>query len=338
MMSKTARPHVLLSAFGDEAAVGKSAVEQLAVLSALGLRYYSVRFVDLGTGVKNAMQLSEQEVDHLLELHRRYDMKVATLGSPLGKVKLIDIADGTNNAFRPFNEYLDREVAHAIALARRLETRLIRGFSFYPPKGDDPEKHFQQTVDQLAQIASRCEREGVIYGLELEANLMGSTGRMLSRLHKAVGSAAMTTVYDGANLACQNLSAERCLEEYSTMRDSIGWMHVKDYKIDPGLVWHGHVDEERLKNFVPVGDGDSGYDLVFRDFREFLPALTERMKSLGAPGVFLDLEPHLKGGGQFGGYSGPDGMGLALRSLLKMLDEAGIGYSLRDLSDVKSTT
>jgi sugar phosphate isomerase/epimerase len=336
-MASTDRPAVVLSAFADEAAVGKTAVEQLAVMAALGLTHYSVRFVDLGGGVKNVMLLDDGEVERLVALHRQYDLNVATLGSPIGKVKLVDEPDGTKNAFRPFDDYLDNEVARAIRLAQRFETKLIRGFSFYHPKGRDPEPYFQQTVDRLGRIADRCAREGMIYGLELEANLMGSTGGMLARLHRAVGSPAMVTIFDGANLACQNFSAERCYDEYVRMKDSVGWMHVKDYKIDPSLAWEGHVDEERLKNFVPVGVGDSGYDLVLRDFKERLPALTKQFQSLGVPGVILDLEPHLKGGGQFGGYSGPDGMGVALRSLLRLLDDLEIDYRLRDLSDVKTS-
>jgi sugar phosphate isomerase/epimerase len=335
-MRKNQRPSVILSAFGDEAAVGKSAVEQLAVLSALGLSHYSVRFVDLGSGVKNVMALSDEEVSRLVALHHQYDMRVATLGSPLGKVKLVDSADGTNNQFRPFADYLEREVMHAISLAHRLGTKLIRGFSFYPPKGKDPEPYFQQTVDQLARIAERCSQEGVIFGLEIEANLMGSSGLMMYRLHKAVGNKAMTTVFDGANLACQNLPAHRCYEEYLRMRDSIGWMHVKDYKIDSELVWHGHVDEDRLKNFTTVDAGDSGYEPILRDFRSRIPALTDYFKGMGAPGVVFDLEPHLKGGGQFGGFSGPDGMGVALRSLRRLLDYLDIDYHLRDLHDVKT--
>jgi sugar phosphate isomerase/epimerase len=335
MMPKPQRPSVVLSAFGDEAAVGKSAVEQLAVLSALGLTHYSVRFVDLGGGVKNVMKLSDDEVSRLVALHHQYDMRVATLGSPIGKVKLVDVADGTNNVYRPFDQYLEQDVMHAISLANRLGTKLIRGFSFYPPKGKDPEPYFQQAVDQLGKIAERCHREGVVYGLELEANLIGSTGLMLYRLHKAVGNPAMTTVYDGANLACQNYPAHRCYDEYIRMRDSVGWMHVKDYKIDPEMEWTGHVDEERLKNFVTVDAGDSGYEPVLRDFRSRLPALTTYFRALGAPGVVLDLEPHLKGGGQFGGYSGPDGMGVALRSLLRLLDYLDIDYHLRDMADVK---
>jgi hypothetical protein len=64
--------------------------------------------------------------------------------------------------------------------------------------------------------------------------------------------------------------------------------------------------------------------------------MNARMQSLGAPGVFLELEPHLKGGGQFGGFSGPDGMGVAVRALCSLLDYVGIEYSLRDMDDIRA--
>ena len=67
-----------------------------------------------------------------------------------------------------------------------------------------------------------------------------------------------------------------------------------------------------------------------RDFRTRIPALEHELKQQGVPGVFLDLEPHLKGGGQFGGFSGVDGFGVALRALLNLLDYVGIGYALTD--------
>ncbi len=327
-------PEVLLSAFGDEAAATRTAVEQLAVLSALGLSHYSVRFVDLGRGVVNVVRLANDELDELAALHRRYGMRVATIGSPLGKVKLRDVDDGTKNAYRPFGEYLEGEVARAIEIATRLGTRLIRGFSFYPPRGDDRERHFAQTVEQLGRIAARCGAAGVVFGVELEANLMGETGEMLHRLHAAVDHPALVTVYDGANLACRNLDAAACHAQYLAMADAQGWMHVKDYRIDPALAWDGHVDEDRLRNFVPVGAGDSGYDRTFADLRTRLPVLDEKMRALGAPGFFLDLEPHVRGGGQFGGYSGPDGMGIALRALCRALDAAGLTYRLRNEADL----
>ena len=50
---------VLLSAFADEAANRKTAIEQLSALSAIGLRYYSLRFIDIdGTGaVKHVVEM-----------------------------------------------------------------------------------------------------------------------------------------------------------------------------------------------------------------------------------------------------------------------------------------
>jgi hypothetical protein len=65
-----------------------------------------------------------------------------------------------------------------------------------------------------------------------------------------------------------------------------------------------------------------------------LPALTKKLNRRGIPGVFLDLEPHVRGGGQFGGTSGPDGMGIALRGLCRVLDRAEVPYHLRDFDDL----
>jgi sugar phosphate isomerase/epimerase len=328
-------PAVILSGFADECANQKTAVEQLAVFAALGLRYYSLRFVDLGSGVKNVMKLTDDEIVHLRSLHHDYGLSVATIGSPIGKVKLVDREDGTHNSFIPFEKYLDQDVRRAIDLAHRFETKLLRGFSFYPPKGDDPAEHMNQTIDQISRIAERCHDAGVVYGLEIEANLMGSTGSALAYLAEKVASPAMVTIFDGGNLACQNMGPEKCLSELRKMIASVGWMHVKDYRIDPSLQWAGYVDEERLKNFVPCDQGDSGHEAIFRELKPTLAEKTATMKSLGAPGFFVELEPHLKGGGQFGGFSGPDGMGVALRALLRLLDRAGIPYDLRDFASIE---
>jgi hypothetical protein len=65
-----------------------------------------------------------------------------------------------------------------------------------------------------------------------------------------------------------------------------------------------------------------------------LPKLEAKLKRRGIPGVFLDMEPHVKAGGQFGGSSGPDGMGVAVRGLCRVLDYIGIDYHLRDFDDI----
>ena len=89
-----------------------------------------------------------------------------------------------------------------------------------------------------------------------------------------------------------------------------------------------------LAHFVPAESGAGGHVKILKDLKEMLPSLTRRLKRRGIPGVFLDLEPHVRGGGQFGGTSGPDGMGIALRSLCGLLDKTSVKYHLRDFDDL----
>ena len=334
----TNRPTIILSAFADEAANTKTAVEQLSVLAALGLRYYSPRFVDVGgTGkVKHVTEMQSDELVRLKALHDQYGMRVASIGSRLGKVKLLDVDDGTHNKFVTDAVYRDTDVALTIRAAQALDAKLIRGFSFYHPKGHDPAQYVRQAADRLKPIVGACAEAGLVFGLEVEANLVGQNGRMLAALANAVGHPNLVCIFDGGNISSQNLSPLECLAEYRAMRDHLGWIHIKDYRVDPNLKWTGVVDEERLKNFVPCDVGDSGHELILRDLRQYLPQLNEKMKKLGAPGLILELEPHLKGGGQFGGFSGPDGMGVAVRSLCRTLDYLQIGYHLRDFDDVRA--
>ena len=178
-------PGVILSGFADESANQKTAVQQFCAFAAMGLQYYSLRFIDVGEGVKNVMKLSKKEIQQIRHLEDEYGLNVATLGSPIGKVKLLDQEDGTKNRFVPFDKYLNEEVKKACELAHAFETKLIRGFSFYHPKGTNPADHLPQAVDQLGQIAELCHRSDLTFGLEVEANLVGQTGDLRKRLDVA---------------------------------------------------------------------------------------------------------------------------------------------------------
>ncbi len=330
-------PKIVLSAFADEAANRKTAVEQMSSLAALGLKYYSPRFVDVtGEGtVEHVVDLSDEKLSQLKEIHAEYGISVASIGSRIGKVKLLDQDDGSHNKFVPFEEYLDTEVGRTVNAARALDAKLIRGFSFYHPLGEAPDPYIQQAAVLIGQIADRFAEHGITYGLEVEANLIGQNGRTLAQLAQTLSRPNLVCIFDGGNLSSQNLNWVEVYDEYVAMRDDIGWLHIKDYAVDRSLEWTGVVDEERLKNFVPANIGDSAHEAILRDLRSRLPAMTERMQSLGAPGVFLELEPHLKGGGQFGGFSGPDGMGVAVRALCSVLDYVGIDYDLRTMDDIR---
>ena len=328
------KPSVILSGFADEAANEKTAIQQYAALAAAGLQYYSIRFVDVGNGIKNAMALTKAELKNVVKMQAEYGLQVATVGSPIGKVKLLDVDDGTPNKFVPFKQYLKKDVQHACDVANTLGTKLLRGFSFYHPVGTNPEEHLNQVCDQLGEIADLCKKEGLIFGLEVEANLVGQTGQLLAKIHKKVKHPSLVLIFDGANLVCQGMTPDEVFAEYLAMKPGLGWIHVKDYRHSSATQRLQHIDEASLKNFVPADIGDTGHEAIFRDLISDLPKIEKRMKKFGAPGVIFDLEPHVKGGGQFGGFSGPDGFGVALRGLCKTLDYVGIDYHLTDFDDI----
>lgn len=344
----TQPPRVILSGFADEAAAGKTALEQFVAFAALGLQYYSIRFIDVGQGVKNVMKLSVGEIQKIRQLQNEYGLNVASIGSPIGKIKLADVEDGTKNAYVPFDKYMATDVQKVCELAHAFETKLVRGFSFYHPQGSNPRDYLAQAVDHLGHIAEACHRSDLTFGLEVEANLVGCTGLLLAEIHRQVNNPAMVLIFDAANILVQGFSMGDVYQQYQAMKPGLGWMHIKDYRRglpspagrgvegEGGALKGGHVDEDALANFVPANLGDAGHEVILRDFRQMVPGLESKLHRRGIPGVFVDLEPHVKGGGQFGGFSGPDGMGVALRALCRVLDYVGIEYHLRDFDDIKA--
>ena len=328
------RPSVILSGFADEAANQKTAEQQFSAFSAVGLQYFTLRFIDAGNGIKNVMELNKSEIGRIRNLQGEYGINISSIGSPIGKVKLLDVEDGTKNRFVPFKQYLSKDVAKACELAHAFETKLIRGFSFYYPQGSEAEKHLAQAVDQLGKIAEACHRSDLTFGLEVEANLVGHTGQLLAEIHSQIDHPALMLIFDAANVVVQGYSSDEIFQQYLAMKPGLGWMHIKDYRHPKAAQRVGHVNEDALRHFVPADLGDSGHEVILRDFAAAIPALERRLKRRGIPGVFLDLEPHVKGGGQFGGFSGPDGFGVALRGLCRTLDYVGIGYHLRDFDDI----
>jgi len=328
------KSEVLLSALADEAAFHLTAVEQFAALAALGLEYYSLRNIDVGKGVKNVMKLTLGEIQKIRHLEDEYGLNVASIASPIGKVKLVNKPDRTKNTFVPFKQYLAKDVARACELAHAFETKLIRGFSFYPPRDAAPEDFIEQAVDQIGRIAEACHRSDLTFGLEVEANLVGRTGQLLAEIHRRVNHPGLVLVFDAANLIVQGFSTAEVWKQWLAMKPGLGWVHIKDYKPVKAAARGRHVEEDSLAHFVPADMGIGGHEKIISDLGTLLPELTKKLKRRGIPGVFLDLEPHVRGGGQFGGTSGPDGMGIALRGLCRVLDRAGVGYHLRDFADL----
>jgi hypothetical protein len=196
------------------------------------------------------------------------------------------------------------------------------------------------TADHLRAIAQRCDDFGLTFGLEVEANLVGHTGPLLAELYRRVDHPALALIFDSANLVVQGYSTADVLDQWHSVQTGLGWLHIKDYvATDLGPLSGAAdqvnnksttIDEEALSQFVPAGAGAGGYRQIFLDLHALMPQLQRRWQARGLPGFFVDLEPHLKQGGQFGGYSGADGFGVACRALCRLLEETGWDPGLRN--------
>ena len=140
-MSKTPTTVWQLSGFGDE--IDPDPAVQAAVLLALGASHIEVRSA-WGT---NVSELEPEQVATLKEVLDEKGLKVSAVASPIGKV---DVS-------LPVDHELQR-LRQIISVAKGLDTKYIRIFSFYPTEG--------QSTDDF--------RTGVLVRMAEDARLAGS--------------------------------------------------------------------------------------------------------------------------------------------------------------------
>ena len=236
----------ILSAFADEAS--SNFTEQLEALKRHEIPLIEVRGVD----GKNILDLTDEELDVVVEKLNAYGIKLSSIGSPIGK---IDIKDD----FAPHFEKFKR----AVEIAKKLGTDRIRMFSFFMPKDEDPEQHFDAVVERVTAMVEYGEANGVHCCHENEKGIYGDTLARVQKLHAAVPG--LRLVFDPANyIQCK----DRPADNFAVLSPMIDYMHIKDAFLADGAV-------------VPAGEGDGSVP-------EILSALAKTENT-----YMLTLEPHL---------------------------------------------
>jgi len=279
-----------LSAFGDE--VSDDLELQLRCLAELKIGYLELR----GVWGKNVLHLGDAEVDAVAAACARYGIAVSAIGAPVGKSPLA----------QPLAVEL-ANLARIFEIARRVGTRWVRVFSFYPPEGVTGaavDGLVAESAARLAALAELAHDAGMQLLLENEHGIVGDTVARCAALLAAVDAPNLGFAWDPANFV-------HCGEMQSVAR---GWaalgpatrhVHIKDYAA-------------ATREVLPAGEGDGE-----------VAALLTHLDAAGYDG-FLALEPHLLVAGHSTGFSGPEGMAraaAALRRLMAALDlmEVGIG-------------
>jgi sugar phosphate isomerase/epimerase len=272
-----------LSAFGDE--ITSDLAEQLQTLVSLNVHCLDLR----AAWGKSIVKMDDADVIQVKQTCAKYGVQVACLASPVGKSPLI--------------APLDLEIANLtrlMAIGNTLDVRYIRMFSFYPPDMSTNE-HYDQYVpevaERLAVLARLAEKEGFILALENEKGIVTDTPERCLAVLKAVDSPALRFAWDPANFVQVGV-AQPFDRGWAGLQPFVGYIHIKD-----AFLADGHV--------VPAGEGDG-------QVREMLI----KLKTMEYQGI-LSLEPHLKIAGHSSGFSGVEGMTMAVTALRKLMEETG---------------
>jgi sugar phosphate isomerase/epimerase len=273
---------VVLSGFADE--ISPDLDEQLAVLSGESISHLELRSV----WSTNVADLDDAQV---ARLRRRLDesgVRVSAIGSPIGKI-------GIEAPFEPELQRL-RRVAD---VAAELGTTIVRVFSFFIPRGRDPEGYRTEVVDRMAALAALAAERRLVLAHENEKEIYGDRPERCADIIATVGSPALRATFDAANFV--QCGVRPHADAYELLRPYLVYVQIKDALTATGEV-------------VPAGQGDG-------QVRETLAALRDS----GFTG-YLSLEPHLVMAGRLGGFSGADGFRLASTALKGLLADLSVQW------------
>ena len=111
-----------ISGFSDE--IDPDINKQFEHLNKLGIKYFEVR----GVNGKNISKLTDSEIESLKNAMDAHGISVSSIGSPIGKVKMSDDLDAHFIKFK-----------RVVEIAKKLNSKYIRIFSFYAPDGENIE-------------------------------------------------------------------------------------------------------------------------------------------------------------------------------------------------------
>ena len=138
-----------LSAFGDE--IDPDLSRQLEVLKANSVEHLELR---AAWGV-NVVELGPARLAQAAGLLQEFGVGVSAIGSPVGKSEI----EGD------FESELDR-LRVALAAAARLETPLVRVFSFFIPEGRHAQ-HRDEVLRRMAAFAGEADQLAHVVGFHV---------------------------------------------------------------------------------------------------------------------------------------------------------------------------
>lgn len=237
-----------LSGFADE--ISEETDVQFSTLKKLGMDYVELRGID----GKNISKLDEQELLALKEKLLKYNIRVSSIGSPIGKVKISE----------PFEEHFEL-FKHVVHIAKTLDAPYIRMFSFYHDGDTWTDAEEKEVYNRLEKMIAYAKEQEVVLLHENEKDIYGDTLARCLLLMERLHCSHFRAVFDPANFV---QVGQKPAEAFAKLKSYVGYVHIKDSEMESQKV-------------VPAGCGDGD-----------IPTIVKELLADGYDG-FFSLEPHL---------------------------------------------
>ena len=240
----------IFSAFCDES--GESTIEgQMRVCRENNITHMELR--NFGKE-KNINNLTVEEAKEMKMAIDKAGMKVSSIGSAYGKI----------NIKEPFEPHFEA-FKNTVEVAKILEAKYIRIFSFFFTEQDSHEEYRDEVIRRVKAMNDYAKKRGVICCHENEKAIYGDTAEKMLDLMEAFGG-ELRAVFDSANFVQCGVDT---LRAFDALEPYIEYMHIKDALYEDGKV-------------VPAGTGDG-------HVKEILERLNRQDRE-----IILTLEPHLQ--------------------------------------------
>lgn len=238
----------ILSAFSDEYC--QDFEGQLKAMNALGFTHIEPRGLD---GI-NVAELTREQALHYKALLDEYGIKVYTIGSPLGKIRI----DGDF-------EYHMAKAERVFEIAKLFGATRVRMFSFYPPEGESMGPQYKdKVIEYLTRMLAAAKAHGLVLCHENEGKIYGESPESCLELLEHFGG-EMRCVFDMGNFVLGGYDPEHA---YDLLAPYVDYFHIKE-ALKSGAV-------------VPPGKGDA-----------HIADIIARHRDKVGKDVVISLEPHL---------------------------------------------
>lgn len=246
------KDNIYISGFSDE--ISSDFTEQLETVTRLGMNYISLRAAD-GKGIAE-YTLDEVERELLPKLEK-YQVRVSSIGSPIGKVGVED-----EEGFEKQKVQLEE----LCKIANLLECRYIRMFSFFMPEGKNPDDYKDVVLKKLREFIAIAEKYNVTLMHENEKDIYGDVLSRCKILMDELAGEHFASVFDFANFVQCGQDTEEC---WDTLHENVVYIHIKDAVTNDNENVVCGTGEGKIAQLLKRAIVDEGYE------------------------GFLTLEPHL---------------------------------------------